>query len=144
MKNHCVVSKLHSDFILFCLSKVRTTTFDYNFTIAHSKSLCTGSATPEEQLGRHEILREPSGLRALPQDDNERDAGGYRPLPPTYKCEHYNLLFLRIIHRLFKNYNAFRMQTFSKFVSMHFFYSPALLQIFVYLICTFLPAELKI
>ena len=46
MENHCVVSKLHSDFVLLCLLNVQTTTFDYNFTIMHSKSLRTGTAPP--------------------------------------------------------------------------------------------------
>ena len=44
--NHCVVSKLHSDFVLFYLSKVRTTTFDFNFTIMHIKPFRTGTAPP--------------------------------------------------------------------------------------------------
>jgi len=44
MKNHCVQSKLHSDFVLFCLSKVRTTMFDFSFTIMHIKPLRTGTA----------------------------------------------------------------------------------------------------
>ena len=86
MKNHCVVSKLHSDFILFCLLQVRTTTFDYNFTIAHSKSLCTGSATRKEQFARHEILRVPSGLRAHPQDDIVFLAGA-SPLHPVLRVQ---------------------------------------------------------
>ena len=57
MENHCVVSKLHSDFVLFCLLKVRTTTFDYNFTIMHIKPLRTGTAPPLVNGRRHEILR---------------------------------------------------------------------------------------
>ena len=43
--------------------------FDYNYTVIHIKTLRTGTAPPEEQLGRHEILRRQSGLRAPPQDD---------------------------------------------------------------------------
>ena len=54
MENHCVVSKLHSDFVLLCLLKVQTTTFDNNFTIMHIKPLRTGTAPPLVNGRRHD------------------------------------------------------------------------------------------
>ena len=39
------------------------------FTAVYSRLPCYGTALPEEQLGQHEILRAPSGLRTRPQDD---------------------------------------------------------------------------
>ena len=45
--------------------------------------LRTGTATPEEQLRRHEILRAPSGLRARPQDDIVFLEGDCVPFTPA-------------------------------------------------------------
>jgi hypothetical protein len=46
------------------------------------------TALPEEQLGQHEILRVPSGLRAHPQNDNASFEGGEAPFTPFSEYEH--------------------------------------------------------
>ena len=40
-----------------------------NYTVIYCRLHRYGTALPEEQLGQHEILRAPSGLRTRPQDD---------------------------------------------------------------------------
>ena len=53
------------------------------FTAVYSRLPCYGTALPEEQLGQHEILRAPSGLRTRPQDDIVFLEGGYAPFTPV-------------------------------------------------------------
>ena len=55
------------------------------------------TATPEEQLGRHEILRAPSGLRARPQNDIVFLEGGCRPLHPCFTSANIAFCFLCIL-----------------------------------------------
>ena len=60
-----------------------TKRFVFGFTVIHIKLPRAGFALPEEQLGQHEILRAPSGLRTRPQDDIVFLEGGYAPFTPA-------------------------------------------------------------
>jgi hypothetical protein len=54
-----------------------------------SRPLRNGTAPSEEQLGRHEILRAPRGLRTRPQDDNVfLLQGAAPPAPLLCLCKH--------------------------------------------------------
>ena len=56
-----------------------------NYTEIYCRLHRYGTALTEEQLGQHEILRVPSGLRAHPQNDNASFEGGCAPFTPALR-----------------------------------------------------------
>ena len=62
-----------------------------SFMVIHSSPPRNGTALPEEQLGQHEILRVPSGLRTHPQDDIVFHEGGCAPFTPALRVRTQSL-----------------------------------------------------
>ena len=76
VQNYTVISFMLT---LECANK----TLCQNYTVIYCRLHRYGTALPEEQLGQHEILRAPSGLRTRPQDDIVFLEGGYAPFTPA-------------------------------------------------------------
>ena len=78
---------VHSDFL-----------YSYTFSwVGCCADLFASTATPEEQLGRHEILRAQNRLRTRPQDDIVFLEGGCRPLHPCFTSANIAFCFLCIL-----------------------------------------------
>ncbi len=60
MENHCVCSKLHSDFVYINFECANKALYQ-SYTVIYSRLHRYGTALPEEQLGQHEILRREAG-----------------------------------------------------------------------------------
>ena len=86
MENHCVVSKLHSDFVYvdFRMCEQNTLSKLYG-NLLQTSSLWHRAARGTTRSARDPSSHTPAGA---PQDDNVFLAGGFAPCTPIRNCEH--------------------------------------------------------